>query len=65
LELRQITASFARRFPTIAHLKKRSKNMKKNAEQIALTFIKNPDILAWAAAHKNEQIVMGFALENQ
>jgi phosphopantothenoylcysteine decarboxylase/phosphopantothenate--cysteine ligase len=28
-----------------------------------LRLVKNPDVLAWAAAHKNKQIVVGFALE--
>ena len=40
-----------------------SEKIKKSAVQMELTLVKNPDVLAWAAAHKNEQIVVGFALE--
>ncbi|MEY3086837.1 MAG: bifunctional phosphopantothenoylcysteine decarboxylase/phosphopantothenate--cysteine ligase CoaBC [Bacteroidota bacterium] len=40
-----------------------SEKIKKSAAQMELTLVKNPDVLAWAAAHKNEQIVVGFALE--
>lgn len=40
-----------------------SEKIKKGAAQMELTLVKNPDVLAWAAAHKNEQIVVGFALE--
>ena len=37
--------------------------IKKSSDEITLSLMKNPDILAWAAAHKTSQIVMGFALE--
>jgi len=40
-----------------------SEKIKKSAAQMELTLVKNPDVLAWAAAHKNEQMVVGFALE--
>jgi phosphopantothenoylcysteine decarboxylase/phosphopantothenate--cysteine ligase len=40
-----------------------SEKIKKSAAQMELTLVKNPDVLAWAAAHKNEQTVVGFALE--
>lgn len=37
--------------------------IKKKETQLSLELVKNPDILAWAAAHKKQQIVLGFALE--
>jgi phosphopantothenoylcysteine decarboxylase / phosphopantothenate---cysteine ligase len=40
-----------------------TEKIKKNDEQMQLSLVKNPDILAWAAAHKSKQIVVGFALE--
>lgn len=40
-----------------------AQKIKKNAEHLQLDLIKNPDVLAWAAANKASQIVVGFALE--
>ncbi len=40
-----------------------SEKIKKSAAQMELTLVKNPDVLAWAAANKYKQIVVGFALE--
>jgi len=37
--------------------------LKKQADQIQLQLVKNPDVLAWAAANKTAQKVIGFALE--
>lgn len=37
--------------------------IKKQADQISIELIKNPDTLLWAATHKTHQIVIGFALE--
>jgi phosphopantothenoylcysteine decarboxylase/phosphopantothenate--cysteine ligase len=38
--------------------------IKKNTDELTLTFVKNPDILAWAGSNKNqEQFLVGFALE--
>lgn len=38
--------------------------IKKKEDELVLRLIKNPDILAWAGAHKsNDQRVVGFALE--
>lgn len=37
--------------------------IKKKESQLSLELVKNPDILAWAAANKKQQIVLGFALE--
>jgi phosphopantothenoylcysteine decarboxylase/phosphopantothenate--cysteine ligase len=38
--------------------------IKKNTDELTLTLVKNPDILAWAGANKNqEQFLVGFALE--
>ena len=40
-----------------------STKIKKHEEHLSLVLIKNPDILAWASAHKTNQKVVGFALE--
>ena len=40
-----------------------SEKIKKQAEHMQLALVKNPDVLAWAAAHKTTQKVVGFALE--
>ncbi|MFM8596017.1 MAG: bifunctional phosphopantothenoylcysteine decarboxylase/phosphopantothenate--cysteine ligase CoaBC [Flavobacteriales bacterium] len=40
-----------------------SQKIKKSEEQLQLELQKNPDILAWAAANKQQQKVVGFALE--
>jgi phosphopantothenoylcysteine decarboxylase/phosphopantothenate--cysteine ligase len=40
-----------------------TEKIKKKELQMELRLVKNPDVLAWAAAHKNKQIVVGFALE--
>ena len=37
--------------------------IKKSDNEMTLHLIKNPDVLAWAAANKTTQIVLGFALE--
>lgn len=38
--------------------------IKKKENEMTLTLVKNPDILAWAGAHKREgQLLAGFALE--
>lgn len=38
--------------------------IKKNEEVFSLQLVKNPDILSWASAHReNGQLVVGFALE--
>jgi phosphopantothenoylcysteine decarboxylase/phosphopantothenate--cysteine ligase len=37
--------------------------LKKQADQMQLQLVKNPDVLAWAAANKTAQKVIGFALE--
>jgi phosphopantothenoylcysteine decarboxylase / phosphopantothenate---cysteine ligase len=37
--------------------------IKKKEEELVLRLVKNPDILSWAAANKQEQRVVGFALE--
>lgn len=42
---------------------KATQKIKKKDDQIQLELVKNPDVLAWAAAHKSTQIVVGFALE--
>ena len=42
---------------------KATQKIKKKEDQIQLELVKNPDVLAWAAAHKSTQIVVGFALE--
>lgn len=39
--------------------------IKKNNDQLNLTLVKNPDILSWSAQNKNNQFVVGFALETQ
>jgi phosphopantothenoylcysteine decarboxylase/phosphopantothenate--cysteine ligase len=40
-----------------------TEKIKKQAPDLLLELVKNPDVLAWAAAHKAEKVVMGFALE--
>ncbi len=40
-----------------------SEKIKKQEDQMQLSLVKNPDVLAWAAAHKTQQKVIGFALE--
>jgi phosphopantothenoylcysteine decarboxylase/phosphopantothenate--cysteine ligase len=40
-----------------------SEKIKKQDDQMQLSLVKNPDVLAWAAAHKTQQKVIGFALE--
>lgn len=41
-----------------------TQKIKKQAlDDLLLELVKNPDVLAWAAAHKAEKVVMGFALE--
>ncbi len=41
-----------------------NQKIKKKDEEITLTLVKNPDILAWAGQHKNSsQYLVGFALE--
>jgi phosphopantothenoylcysteine decarboxylase/phosphopantothenate--cysteine ligase len=40
-----------------------SEKIKKQEDQMQLSLLKNPDVLAWAAAHKTQQKVIGFALE--
>jgi phosphopantothenoylcysteine decarboxylase/phosphopantothenate--cysteine ligase len=43
---------------------KEQHKIKKKEEEITLTLVKNPDILAWAGAQKKEkQFLLGFALE--
>jgi phosphopantothenoylcysteine decarboxylase/phosphopantothenate--cysteine ligase len=43
---------------------KATEKIKKKEEEITLTLVKNPDILAWAGVHKQvEQFLVGFALE--
>jgi phosphopantothenoylcysteine decarboxylase/phosphopantothenate--cysteine ligase len=37
--------------------------IKKSDNDMTLHLVKNPDVLAWAAANKTNQIVVGFALE--
>ncbi|MGV3632482.1 MAG: bifunctional phosphopantothenoylcysteine decarboxylase/phosphopantothenate--cysteine ligase CoaBC [Bacteroidota bacterium] len=38
--------------------------IKKKDEELTITLVKNPDILAWAGQHKSEkQVLVGFALE--
>jgi phosphopantothenoylcysteine decarboxylase/phosphopantothenate--cysteine ligase len=38
--------------------------IKKSDEEMLLSLVKNPDVLAWAGGHKNEdQYLIGFALE--
>lgn len=40
--------------------------MKKKAEEMEVTLVKNPDILAWIGEHKKEnQILCGFAMETE
>lgn len=40
--------------------------IKKQGDTLEITFIKNPDILAYIGAHKtNDQVVCGFAMETQ
>ena len=43
---------------------KATEKIKKKEEEITLTLVKNPDVLAWAGVHKQaEQFLVGFALE--
>lgn len=43
---------------------KEDQKIKKKEDEMTLTLVKNPDILAWAGQHKTEsQILAGFALE--
>ncbi len=43
---------------------KATEKIKKKEEEITLTLVKNPDILAWAGLHKQAgQFLVGFALE--
>lgn len=37
--------------------------IKKKDEELTIRLVKNPDVLAWAGANKNSQVVIGFALE--
>jgi phosphopantothenoylcysteine decarboxylase/phosphopantothenate--cysteine ligase len=37
--------------------------IKKQEDSMQLSLVKNPDVLAWAAANKTTQKVIGFALE--
>ena len=40
-----------------------AEKIKKSATELRLDFVKNPDILAWAAANRTQQEIVGFALE--
>jgi phosphopantothenoylcysteine decarboxylase/phosphopantothenate--cysteine ligase len=40
-----------------------SEKIKKSATELRLDLVKNPDILAWAAANRTQQEIVGFALE--
>jgi phosphopantothenoylcysteine decarboxylase/phosphopantothenate--cysteine ligase len=40
-----------------------AEKIKKSATELRLDLVKNPDILAWAAANKTQQEIVGFALE--
>jgi phosphopantothenoylcysteine decarboxylase/phosphopantothenate--cysteine ligase len=40
-----------------------AEKIKKSATELLLDLVKNPDILAWAAANRTEQEIVGFALE--
>lgn len=41
-----------------------NQKIKKSEDSMTIELIKNPDILSWAGAHKNEnQLLVGFALE--
>ena len=43
-----------------------SEKIKKHDEEMTIRFIKNPDVLAWAGASKeDDQLIVGFALETQ
>lgn len=45
-------------------MQKAEKKIKKKDEELTITLVKNPDILAWAGQHKtSEQYLVGFALE--
>jgi len=40
--------------------------IKKDADELSITLVKNPDILFWAGANKSdEQLLVGFALETE
>ncbi len=40
-----------------------AEKIKKSATELRLDLVKNPDILAWAAANRTQQEIVGFALE--
>lgn len=42
-----------------------SQKIKKQADNLTIELVKNPDILKWAGSVKNNQFLMGFALETQ
>ena len=42
-----------------------SNKIKKHDDSLTLEFIKNEDILAFLGAHKNKQMICGFAMETQ
>lgn len=42
---------------------KESQKIKKKSEELELKLVKNPDILGWAGFEKNDQYLVGFALE--
>lgn len=39
--------------------------IKKHSDVLEITFVKNPDILAWLGEHKTHQILCGFAMETE
>ncbi len=39
--------------------------IKKHSDVLEITFVKNPDILAWLGEHKKHQILCGFAMETE
>lgn len=39
--------------------------IKKHSDVLEITFVKNPDILAWLGEHKKQQILCGFAMETE
>jgi phosphopantothenoylcysteine decarboxylase/phosphopantothenate--cysteine ligase len=42
---------------------KETQKIKKKSEELEIKLIKNPDILGWAGTEKNNQFLVGFALE--
>lgn len=42
-----------------------NQKIKKQADELHIELIKNPDILKWAGSVKNKQYLLGFALETQ